>query len=657
MVRCCKTLPILLLLLVLLGGCSAEKKHALMLPPAGISQITVVSDDNYPPYIFRDSAGKLQGIIVDQWALWEQKTGVKAVITGMPWNDALSAMQRGEFDVIDTMFINEERFALYDFSSAYATIEVPIFFSNGVSGIRDAESLHGFPVAVKSGDFCVNYLRSHGVTSFVEYPSYEAIIDAAKRRAEPVFVMDKPPAVYLMIKAGIQDSYYYTPPLYTGEFHRAVAKGRDELLALLEMGFTSISEKEYKSIDTKWSGTEVPYIKYLPHLGYGVAGALALLLFMALWNRSLKRMVGQRTAELEHALEDLRNRERSLYELSVYDSLTQLHNRNFFIQKIEALSHEGKPGIGYVTCDLDGLKLINDTLGHAAGDDYVRLAAGILERVFGKNAVIARIGGDEFGILLQDADESMLESLRQALIAQIDQANAEPRAMPLSLSFGCALWNAPNVPLEDVMKKADDLMHRDKLNHIQSIKSKNIELLTNMLVARDFITEGHGERLQELSVHLAQAAGLSAADVRDVELLAKFHDIGKIGIPDTILFKPDGLTDEEMTVMRRHTEIGYRIAMSSPDLIHIADWILKHHEKFDGNGYPFGLKGVEIPVQCRIVAIIDAYDAMTNDRPYRKAAAISVALGELMRNAGTQFDPYLVKEFCRIVTIAEMSAS
>lgn len=170
-----------------------------------------------------------------------------------------------------------------------------------------------------------------------------------------------------------------------------------------------------------------------------------------------------------------------------------------------------------------------------------------------------------------------------------------------------------------------------------------------MLEARDFITEGHGDRLQALASKLAESIGMSDNEIKDMSLLGQFHDIGKVGISDAILFKPGKLNEEEALEMRRHTEIGYRIALSSPDLMHISDWIFKHHEWWNGEGYPFGLKGEDIPIQCRIVAIVDAYDAMTNDRPYRKALEKKTAVAELKRCAGIQFDPILVDKFIDIL--------
>jgi HD-GYP domain-containing protein (c-di-GMP phosphodiesterase class II) len=169
-----------------------------------------------------------------------------------------------------------------------------------------------------------------------------------------------------------------------------------------------------------------------------------------------------------------------------------------------------------------------------------------------------------------------------------------------------------------------------------------------MLEMRDFVTEGHAERVEELVTNLSRTLGLTEKKIGDIRLLAKFHDIGKVGIPDQILFKPAMLTLEERKEMNRHCEIGYRIARSATDLLPIADWILKHHERWDGTGYPLGLSGEVIPLECRILAIVDSYDAMTNDRPYRKAMSSEMAIAELACYAGTQFDPRLVKNFIQL---------
>lgn len=199
--------------------------------------------------------------------------------------------------------------------------------------------------------------------------------------------------------------------------------------------------------------------------------------------------------------------------------------------------------------------------------------------------------------------------------------------------------------IKSMFKDADDNMYREKLHSSQSTRSATVQVLMKALAARDFITEGHADRLQVLVAGLAEVAGLPEQRITALRILAQFHDIGKVGTPDRILFKKGRLTSSEIMEMRRHSEIGYRIALSSPDLVPIADWILKHHEWWNGEGYPQGLAGGDIPLECRILAIADAYDAMTSDRPYRKAMSKEDALNEIWRCSGTQFDPVLVEKF------------
>ncbi|HHX94221.1 MAG TPA: HD domain-containing protein, partial [Clostridia bacterium] len=222
--------------------------------------------------------------------------------------------------------------------------------------------------------------------------------------------------------------------------------------------------------------------------------------------------------------------------------------------------------------------------------------------------------------------------------------------LPLSLSVGIA-WNdgGPINPW-NLFKEADNNMYRQKLFHNQSTRSALVQTLLKALEARDFITEGHADRLAQFVSGLGRSLNLPGHKVTELCLLAHFHDIGKVGIPDRILFKKGKFTPQEYAEMQRHSEIGYRIAQSSHDLAPIADWILKHHEWWNGQGYPLGLKGEEIPLECRILAIADAYDAMTNDRPYRKALSSEEAIQELKRGAGSQFDPELVERFVKLIS-------
>jgi len=351
-------------------------------------------------------------------------------------------------------------------------------------------------------------------------------------------------------------------------------------------------------------------------------------------NRNLNKLLSQKTKELE--------------QQSLRDNLTGLFNRNFFENEMMRLATERYTPMGIIICDLDGLKFINDTLGHQSGDQMLITVADILRQNFRSSDILARIGGDEFAVLLPETAKEVVEQIFQRLRQAVQDYNNSDPNLPLSLSIGYAVDEEGTIDMQALFREADNLMYREKLQRDGSARNAIVQALTVSMRARDFDTEGHCERLQELAASLALSLDLSQNFVNDLFLFMRFHDLGKVGIPDNILFKHDRLTEEEWRQMRQHCEIGHRIASSVPDLQHIADYILKHHEWWDGRGYPLGLSGHDIPLACRILAVVDAYDAMTSKRPYARAMSHQDAISELKRCAGTQFDPKMVELFVEI---------
>ena len=342
--------------------------------------------------------------------------------------------------------------------------------------------------------------------------------------------------------------------------------------------------------------------------------------------------------------------EKELQYLSFHDQLTGLYNRAFLEAELERLGSSREYPVTIMCMDLDGLKLINDSLGHDQGDAQLKACARILMDSFRASDILARVGGDEFVALLPGTDSAAAESIADRLRSLLEAYNHEQdQKIPLSVSLGLACAEDASEDLADIFKQADDFMYRDKLNRDINSRSQIMKALMAALEERDFITSGHGHRLEELCLNLGRKMHLSSSQLSDLNLLAQVHDLGKVGIPDSILFKPGPLNDEEWEIMRKHAEKGYRIAQETNDLAGIAELILKHHERWDGDGYPLGLVGDEIPIECRILAIADSFDAMTNDRPYRKAMPEKEALSELEKWSGTQFDPQLVKAFLEIM--------
>ncbi|MDB6004482.1 MAG: hypothetical protein JWR15_1469, partial [Prosthecobacter sp.] len=274
--------------------------------PATPHTIKVVTDDNFPPYVFRDNEGKLQGIVIDQWRVWEKRTGVTAEIHGMDWNEAVHRMKEGEFDVIDAMFKTAERTAYLDFGKPYTTIEVSIFFRSSVAGINNLSSLRGFPVAAKLGDTAVKLLQENAITPMLLYNNYEAIIQAANERKVNIFVGDKPPAQYFLQKMGLESEFRMTEPISIGEFHRAVRKGNTSLLQLVEKGFDDVGVKELAWIEKKWFGQTLDGHPYLRSLGYAALAAVSLVTLLMSWNWMLAGQVRIRTFALQEREEQLR---------------------------------------------------------------------------------------------------------------------------------------------------------------------------------------------------------------------------------------------------------------------------------------------------------------------------------------------------------------
>jgi len=337
--------------------------------------------------------------------------------------------------------------------------------------------------------------------------------------------------------------------------------------------------------------------------------------------------------------------EKKLKYLSMHDQLTGLYNRAFFEEELSRLSQSREYPITLITTDLDDLKLVNDSLGHDAGDRSLKAAAEILKQSVRGVDILARVGGDEFAVILANTSIPEGEKIAARIREKIDLYNSNHSDMPLGLSIGLATAPSPEKSLHEVYHLADDLMYRDKLYRSTKARNKSVQALLAALDERDYITQGHAKRLESLCRRMGEAVMLSSSQLADLALLAQVHDLGKVGIPDKILFKKGPLTDEEWKIMHLHPEKGYRIAITSPDLADVADLILRHHEKFDGSGYPLKLKGEDIPIECRILAIVDAFDAMTNDRPYSKAKSKEEAIEEIKNSAGTHFDPRLVEIF------------
>ena len=333
--------------------------------------------------------------------------------------------------------------------------------------------------------------------------------------------------------------------------------------------------------------------------------------------------------------------------LSYHDALTGLYNRRYIEEMLDREDFPGQLPLSVIMGDVNGLKITNDVFGHSSGDALLQHVANLLKKYCHANDLIARWGGDEFVVLMPRTNLEQAEQIIDTI--KNNPVSIDESGLQLSLSLGCAVKEKANRSIHAVMREAEENMYHQKLLDGKSYRNAIINTLLATLYEKSMETEEHSKRIDDNCHAIGQKLHLSSKEMDELSLLAILHDIGKVGINPNILKKPGSLTLVEWEEMKRHPEIGYRIVQATPELANVADFILSHHERWDGKGYPRGLKGDEIPLVCRILAITDAFDAMTNDRVYRTAKSSEEAMAELTDNSGTQFDPEIVRLFVNIL--------
>ena len=330
-----------------------------------------------------------------------------------------------------------------------------------------------------------------------------------------------------------------------------------------------------------------------------------------------------------------------------HDHLTGLYNRRFIEKEIKQLVKVMQLPISIIMGDLNNLKLTNDTFGHEQGDMMLKEGTKTLKKICRSDDILARWGGDEFVMLLPKTSNTDAEGITERI--KEGCTNLTIQKIPLGFSIGIATKTEEAQDINKVITDAEGNMYKNKLGEKEGKASSIISALEQTLFEKSSETLEHALRIKDNALLLGKSAKLHAHQLDELTLLASLHDIGKVAIPETILLKKDKLTEEEWTVIKRHPETGFNIAQSSPQISHIAKSILACHERWDGSGYPKGLKGEEIPIISRIMFICDAYDVMTSVRAYKTAMSKNKAVSELKRCAGTQFDPALVEKFIKII--------
>lgn len=338
-----------------------------------------------------------------------------------------------------------------------------------------------------------------------------------------------------------------------------------------------------------------------------------------------------------------KKKEIEIYNLSYHDQLTGLYNRRFYEEELKRLDVKRNLPLTIVMGDVNGLKLINDSFGHVMGDDLLKKVSEVLRTGCRGDDIIARLAGDEFVIILPKTDEFETQQIIKR-IADLSLCE-KVGSVDISISFGYATKHNEEEEIEEIFKNAEDHMYEKKLFESQSMRGKTIKAIISTLHKRSKNEEEHSYRVSALCKNMGEALGLSEYKNEELRSVGLLHDIGKIAIDENILNKAGKLTEDELKEISRHSEIGYRMINTVNDMSDIANYVLCHHERFDGKGYPKGLKGNEIPFVSRIISILDAYDEMTSERSYQKALSKEVAIKELQKKSGSQFDSELVNVF------------
>jgi diguanylate cyclase (GGDEF)-like protein/PAS domain S-box-containing protein len=338
-----------------------------------------------------------------------------------------------------------------------------------------------------------------------------------------------------------------------------------------------------------------------------------------------------------------KNRENEITTVSKHDFLTGLPNRRYCDEMLRLMNREEHFPLLISLCDMDGLKIVNDAYGHPVGDTAIQTVANAIKSNIRPQDFAARIGGDEFLIMCPNSTEADYQVIRNKINQTLKVSQLQD--IPISISYGNSIKTSAEESMDKILINAENDMYAQKVLHGQSSRNEAIMTLFNSLIEKYEEEREHSDQVRKYCRHIGYQLKLSSDEIRELELAGMMHDIGKITIPDSILHKPDVLAPHEWEVMKRHTVNGYQILRSADKYSRLAEYALTHHERWDGKGYPNGLKEEEIPLFSRIISVCDSYEAMTSDRVYRCALSVEEARKELLRCAGTQFDPRIVDVF------------
>ena len=334
--------------------------------------------------------------------------------------------------------------------------------------------------------------------------------------------------------------------------------------------------------------------------------------------------------------------------MAYHDHLTGTYNRRFFKEEFIRVKTKSNFPLGIILGDVNGLKACNDTFGHNEGDKRLKDVTNLILKSIDDKDILARIGGDEFAILFTQTSEEKLRRSMEYIVENVNSSSNDNKTFS-TVAFGYSFQRREEDDIDDLLKEAEHFMYKRKYYENQSAQSNTVKLIMQTLFEKSKREKDHSERVGLICEAIAKKMNFTKQAVNRIKIAGFLHDIGKIGIDEEILNKKGKLNEKEWEIIKTHTAKSARILEHTVEYKDLAKIVLSHHERYDGTGYPYGLKGEQIPIEARIIAIADTYDAMTQNRTYRKTVSKDIALKEIDRFAGTQFDPNIVAIFIKNV--------
>lgn len=612
----------------------------LFFPYLFAEELKVVLDRDYPPFTYIDENGNLVGISVEFWKLWEERTGIKVKLIPVEWAKAHEMMKNKEADVIDTIFKTEKRKEYLDFTKPLFKMTSSIYYNSELHKISSLDDITPYLVGVKEKDALIDIALSKNPNlTFRVYKNYSDIVKGAEREEIGVFLMDDIPANFYLIKYDLLYKFSKTETFTFNYLYLATQRGNTPILDILNNGLSKIKDEELERLVKKYTVVKEYYPKWLGRaILYTFSAFFLIVFFLSLFNRILERQVSIATTKLKESQEEL---ERAVGRiLKIFELVSDLTNiklrEKFFLRKVLDFVMETFPKINSAILFIlkgDELKPL-EAYGFNEGWEEKVLKVkdpSILEEI----NLINKGDFPSFFQNLQDSFENIEELIilpikEYVIFLDIHRVNKENFT---EIDLNLAEW------FKNIISGFYEFRNFVKKEEI--FLNRMILTLLRALEYYDKYTEGHSERVAKYAVKIAEKLNLPVETIRKLYWSALTHDIGKIYVSQRILNKPEQLTKEEYEFVKIHPVKSAELLENIEEFREIVRIVRHHHERWDGKGYPDGLANEEISLESRILAIADAFDAMTSERPYKRALTLKEAIKEIERCSGSQFDPKL----------------